>query len=208
MSSEAGAHAEGRGPAWAELSVERVLAAYGDGVRSLSRLGAKVVDWRVRTPCPDWTLLDLAGHVLSIARYHHRLLNAALAGRPLQDLPRGAALAVCNDLELRSLPEPAGPERFLAFEAVALRYGERLEEVDWSLPVGVWSGIGALSVGDHALTAVGEWHLHAWDTARSFGWDYRPDDPAVVAAGRRIWTSDPVAGDPWTASLVAAGRRP
>jgi hypothetical protein len=195
-------------PNWAGFPVQRVLRAHRDGVVSLSRLGAKVVDWRVRTPCSEWTLLDLGGHVLAVARYYHRLLNAALAGEPRTGLPRGAELATMNDLELRSLREPRGPERFLAFEAVATRYGERLAELDWSMTLGAWQGRGPVSLGDHALAAVGEWHIHAWDMARSFGWDYRPDDPDVVLAGQSVFAATTPEADVWTASLLAAGRRP
>jgi hypothetical protein len=193
---------------WAGYPVERVLRAYRDGVNSLGRLGSKVVDWRVRTPCHPWTLLDLGGHVLAIARYWHRVLNAALAGEPYTGLPGGAELATMNDLDLRALPERRGPERFLAFEAVATRYGERLAEVDWSAPLGEWQGFGALRIGDHTLAAVGEWHIHAWDVARSFGWEYRPDDPDVVLAGRRVLGAATTEPDPWSAALLAAGRRP
>jgi hypothetical protein len=193
---------------WSGFPIERVLAAYRDGVVSLSRLGAKVVDWRVRTPCPQWTLLDLSGHVLAIARYYHRLLNAALAGEPYTELPHGADLATMNDLDLRALPERHWPERFLAFEAVATRYGERLADADWSTVLGEWRDRGPLSIGDHTLAAVGEWHIHAWDVARSFGWQYQPDDPDVVLAGRHVIAAVPREADPWPASLLAAGRRP
>lgn len=192
---------------------DRILTAYRAGVGAVSRLGAKVIDWRVRTPCAGWTLLDLAGHVLSAARYYHRLLNAALDGNPLEGLPRGEALAVMNDLDLRTLAEADGPERFLAYEAVAGRYGERLAEVDWDLTIGTWSGLGPRTVGQHALAAVEEWHVHAWDISRAYGWDYRPDDPAVVAAGQIAFpTTRPArrrpSGDLWHDALLAAGRRP
>jgi Mycothiol maleylpyruvate isomerase N-terminal domain len=194
-------------PTWAGFPLPRVLAAQRDGVVSLSRLGAKVVDWQVQTPCADWTLLDLGGHVLTIARYYHRLLNAALGGEPRTGLPHGAQLATTNDLELRSLRERRGPERFLAFEAIATRYGERLADLDWSMTLGVWEGIGPMSVGDHALAAAAEWHIHAWDVARAFGWDYRPDDPDVVLAGQRVFAAATREADVWTAALLAAGRR-
>ena len=37
-----------------------------------------------------------------------------------------------------------------------------------------------------AGAACAEWHLHAWDLARSLGKDYRPADPELVltASGR------------------------
>jgi hypothetical protein len=208
MSFAAHDHSDDPHSTWAGFPVERVLTAYRDGVVSLGRLGAKVADWRVQTPCSPWTLLDLGGHVLAVARYYHRLLNAALSGDPTTGLPLGAALATMNDLDLRALPERHGPERFLAFEAVAARYGERLADADWSQPLGDWQGSGPRPIGDHTLAAVGEWHIHAWDVARSFGWDYRPDDPEVILAGRRVFGAVPDGADPWTAALRAAGRRP
>ena len=36
-----------------------------------------------------------------------------------------------------------------------------------------------------AGAACAEWHLHAWDLARSLGQDYRPADPGLVLAGWR-----------------------
>jgi hypothetical protein len=187
---------------------DRVLGAYGRGVANVTHLAAKTIDWGVGTPAPAWTLLDLAGHVLSIARYFHRLLNAALAGEAMTGLPTGEALDRFNAVELSGVGELSGPERVLAFDAVARRYGERLAEVDWSLTLGVWEPRGPLTVAQHTLLAVGEWELHAWDVARSFGWDHRPDDPEVVAAGCRLLGDVLPAGDPWSAALRASGRRP
>lgn len=192
------------------LPPERVLAAYHDGVRSLGHLAAKTIDWSVPTPCAGWTLLDLAGHVLCIARYYHRLLNAAADRAPLDRLPRGESLAGFNAAELVALGPMPGDQRVVAFDAVARRYGERLEEVDWETTLGFWEQVGPLTVGQHALLAVGEWHLHAWDVARSFRWDYRPDDPEVVAAGQWLLPASGRRpdGDPWEAALAASGRRP
>jgi hypothetical protein len=67
-----------------------------------------------------------------------------------------------------------------------------------------------------AGVAGAEWHLHAWDLARSLGKDYRPAQPELVLTGWRdgspqLW---PVlaAGredeDPWHFLLVASGRDP
>jgi hypothetical protein len=196
---------------------DRVLAAYRDGVRAFGHLAAKTVVWSIPTPCAGWTLLELSGHALCIARYFHRLLNAALDGHPLQQLPRGQALAELNAADLLALGPMLGPQRVIAFDAVAGRYGERLADVDWSITLGSWAGRGALTVGQHALLAAQEWQIHAWDVARSFGWDYRPDDPVAVAASRLIPANSAADGsgqrrwldhdDPWEAALLAAGRR-
>jgi uncharacterized protein (TIGR03083 family) len=167
----------------ADLPQDRVLASYHDGVKAFAHLAAKTTDWAVPTPCAGWTLLELSGHALCIARYFHRLLNAASSGRPERDLPTGSALAEFNAAELVALGPMPGSERVIAFHAVADRYGERLAEVDWSAPLGYWQGLGELTVGEHTLLATNEWHIHAWDVARSFGWDYRPDDPEVPYAG-------------------------
>jgi hypothetical protein len=76
-------------------------------------------------------------------------------------------------------------------------------------------------VGAMAGAACAEWHLHAWDLARSLGKDYRPADPELVLAAWRggtpqlwptqLWpalTAGPDSDDPWFALLVASGRDP
>ena len=66
-----------------------------------------------------------------------------------------------------------------------------------------------------AGAACAEWHLHAWDLARSLGKDYRPADPELVLTGWRAgmpqlwpvltgWDGD----DPWYFLLIASGRDP
>ena len=64
-----------------------------------------------------------------------------------------------------------------------------------------------------AGAACAEWHLHAWDLARSLGKDYRPADPGLVLAAWRGgmpqlwpeltgWDGD----DPWHYLLTASDR--
>jgi len=72
-----------------------------------------------------------------------------------------------------------------------------------------------VTVGAMAGGACAEWHLHAWDLARSLGKDYRPADPELVLAGWRAGTSQswPVlkeqdGDDPWGFLLTASGRDP
>lgn len=91
--------------------------------------------------------------------------------------------------------------------ATARHYRHRLAGVQWDLVLGIWDGVGALSVGQHTGLAVGEWHLHAWDLAQVGAQEHRPCDPEVIAAGRQALPKPLPAGDPWTATLRWAGRR-
>jgi len=111
------------------MKVDRggVLAAYVDGVRAVEAAAAHVRDWSASTPCAGWRAVDLAGHVLAIARYYHRLLDAAEAGTPLRGLPRGAALQAMNVRDLDSLAPSPGPHRIKAFVELADDYGRRLD---------------------------------------------------------------------------------
>jgi len=71
-------------------------------------------------------------------------------------------------------------------------------------------------VGAMAGAACAEWHLHAWDLARSLGKDYRPADPELVLAAWRggtpqLWPgvdAEPDGDDPWSFLLLASGRDP
>lgn len=184
----------------------RMLAAYDEGVRAIDSASAAVVDWYASTPCEAWRCADLAGHVLCIARYYHRLLDAARTGRPLSGLPSGETLAQMNARDLADLPASAGPERIGEFVQIAAAYSDRLRDVDWEASVGDWAGIGALTIAQHSLLAVGEWHIHAWDFARAVGGDHRPADPELLLAGRRVLPGTPTDADPWSATLQWAGR--
>jgi hypothetical protein len=190
----------------------RVLASYQDALDCFRRVApaasASASEWTSPTPCGHWTLHDLAGHVLAIVRYWHRLLDAATAGRPLASLPRGDDLAAMNAADLAALPEHGGEERLGSFLDLAAAHQERIAEADWSLVLGTWSGLGPLTVGQHAGVAIGEWHVHVWDMARGLGADHRPRDAAMVAAGNRALPGADQPGDEWRAVLLRYGRDP
>jgi uncharacterized protein (TIGR03083 family) len=185
----------------------RTQAAHDAAVEALVARAAATSDWEARTPCGGWTAADVAGHVVCIARYYHRLLDAATEGRPLVDLPRGDALSAMNARELAAL-DGTGRDHAEAYAERARAYGARLATVDWDLVLGVWDGVGPLTVAQHTGLAVGEWELHAWDLARAAGDDHRPADPAVAAAARAVLPAPPVDGEPWTGLLRWAGRDP
>jgi hypothetical protein len=190
------------------LDPTEVLAAYLEGVNGVDRAAVVVEDWEMASPCGQWRAVDLAGHLLAIARYYHRLLDAAAAGSPLVDLPRGRQLAAMNAEDLVRLTDGDGPERARRFVAAAREYASRLGRIDWTLTLGTWSGLGDLSIGEHTAVAVGEWHVHAWDIARSAGLDHRPNDPLTIARGQAAVGRDIGPGEPWIALLRAYGRDP
>jgi len=184
----------------------RVLAAYDEGVKAIQGLSPAVADWNASTPCAAWRCVDLAGHVLCVARYYHRLLDAAVTGHPLSGLPRGEALAVMNGQDLIELPETSGPERIRDFGRTATAYRDRLRAQTGRRQSGPGVGIGRLTIAEHILLAVGEWHIHAWDLARAAGGDHQPADAEVVLAGLRILPGSLPDGEPWAAALQGAGR--
>jgi hypothetical protein len=205
-----------------------VVAAYLDGVAAVARVAAGITGsaftgagWAARSPCRLWTAADVAGHLRCVAGYHTRFRDDVLAGRRhLVDEHLGpggggvpalsAALARLNASTLAVLP-PAAPEAHLkVFAATATAYAERLPEV-WDTPAYRTSpGSGWVTLGQHAGAAVAEWHLHAWDLARSAGLDHRPDDPDLLAEIRLpALAHQPLPPGPaWDAILHASGRDP
>jgi hypothetical protein len=188
---------------------DAVLASYADGVAAIGSVTASLSDWGGATPCGSWTALDLAGHLVAIARYYHRLLDAAEAGNPIRGLPRGEALAAMNAEDLSGVTETDGQNRIAGFCDLAGGYGTRLRRAGWNEVLGAWTGIGEWTVAEHTGVAIGEWHVHAWDLARAAGGDHRPADPVIVALGQRangrIRESSDLA-DPWDAVLAGYGR--
>jgi uncharacterized protein (TIGR03083 family) len=187
---------------------QAVLTAYGTGITAIDHTAGDITDWRAATPCGVWNVGDLVGHLLAIVRYYHRLLDSALTGTPLADLPLGRHLAAMNAEDLVHLPESEGAERLQRFLELAADLLRRLQEVDWNLDLGTWAGLGVLTIGEHTGVAVGEWHVHAWDLSRAIGVDHRPGDALTVARGQRAVLRQVGPGDPWTEVLRGYGRDP
>jgi hypothetical protein len=201
-----------------------ILAAYRDGVTVICELAAQFTEatWLAATPCTEWRAADLAGHLRCVADDYHEYLDDAPASRlarlmatnaPAESLAR--KLARQNSAELAALPDVPGPEHIKAFAESARSYGRRLP-LSWDLPHHQYQGTDA-TVAAMAGAACAEWHLHAWDLARSLGKDYRPADPELVLAAWRaglpqLWPLPPEragdADDPWHFLLIASGRDP
>jgi hypothetical protein len=198
------------------------LAAYRDGVTVICELAAHFTDvsWLSATPCAEWRAVDVAGHLRCVADDYHEYLDDAPASRlarlmstnaPADSLAR--KLARQNAAELAALPDVSGPEHIMAFADSARSYGRRLTSC-WDLSHHTYRGTD-VTVGAMAGAACAEWHLHAWDLARSLGKDYRPPDPELVLTAWRAGTPElwPVltgwdGGDPWSFLLTASGRDP
>jgi Mycothiol maleylpyruvate isomerase N-terminal domain len=200
-----------------------ILAAYRDGVTVICELAAQFTDtaWLAATPCTEWRAVDLAGHLRCVADDYHEYLDDAPASRLARlmaaDMPAASLarkLARQNAAELAALPDVPGPEHIAAFAESARSYGRRLTE-SWDLPHHRYLG-NVVTVSAMAEAACAEWHLHAWDLARSLGKDYRPADPELVLAAWRgglpqLWPEFPARSDgddPWRLLLVASGRDP
>jgi hypothetical protein len=202
------------------VSRARILAAYRDGVTVICELAAQFDDarWLAATPCSEWRAVDLAGHLRCVADDYHEYLDDAPASRLARLMATGAPadslarkLARQNSAELAALPDATGPEHIAAFAESARSYGRRLP-LSWDLPHHRYRGTD-VTVGAMAGVACAEWHLHAWDLARSLGKDYRPADPELVLTAWRdgspqLLTAGPEGDDPWHFLLIASGRDP
>jgi hypothetical protein len=185
---------------------ERIEASYREALDAIARLSPGITEWDAPTPCGEWRLLDLSGHLLAIARYWLRLLDAAEAGHPCTELPRGRALGEMNARDLSGLADEDGVRRMHLFVDLAAEHLRRLETADWSITLGEWSGLGPLTLGQHSGVAIGEWHVHAWDMARALGADHRPGDAEIVAQGNRVVREISGDIDPWEAVLSGYAR--
>jgi hypothetical protein len=220
-----------------------VLAAYRDGVTVICELAAQFTEatWLAATPCSEWRAVDLAGHLRCVADDYHEYLDDAPASRLARllatDVPADSLarkLARQNSAELAALPDAPGAEHIAAFAESARAYGRRLAPA-WDLPHHSYRGT-EVTVAAMAGAACAEWHLHAWDLARSLGKDYRPAGPELVLAAWRggtpqLWPvrsaepsraepsraepsraepsrAEPGSDDPWYVLLVASGRDP
>jgi len=204
-------------------SPDQAMAAYHDGVTVICELAVQFTDesWLAPTPCGEWRASDLAGHLRCVADDYHEYLDDAPASRMARLMATGVhsdtlgrKLARQNAAELAALPDVSGTEHIAAFAESARSYGRRLS-ASWDLPHHRYRDT-EVTVGAMAGAACAEWHLHAWDLARSLGKDYRPADPELVLAGWRAGTpqlwpvlaAGPDGDDPWHFLLRASGRDP
>ncbi len=169
------------------------LTAFHDGVTVICQLSALFSDagWFAPSPCPEWRVTDLAGHLRCVADDFHEYLDDAPASRLARLMATGVhpdtlarKLARQNAAELAALPDASGPDHVEAFASSARSYAGRLLPI-WDLPHHQYRDV-LVTVGEMAGAACAEWHLHAWDLAQALGMDYRPADPEILLSG---WTA-------------------
>lgn len=194
---------------------QRVLESYQDGVAAIRTLAADVSDWSAPTPCDDWSLIDLAGHLRCVAENYLEYLQDAPDSRLAKLFAREVPSAVLirqqarqNAAELAVLPNEPGSERIMSFTVSAGAYADLMPEM-WYRTHLIYRGT-KYTVGDHAGAACVEWHLHAWDLARALGREYRPLDPEVLVSAWHWGVPHlPLGeGDPWQSVLRSSGRSP
>ncbi|MCP2341808.1 maleylpyruvate isomerase N-terminal domain-containing protein [Actinomadura rupiterrae] len=200
---------------------ERVLECYQAGVRAIRDLAARVTDWTAPTPCTEWQVMDLAGHLRCVAESYLEYLQDSPDSRLAKLFAQDAAAAVLirqqarqNAAELAVLPPEPGGGRITAFTVSAGAYADLMPDM-WDRTHLVYRGT-KYTVGDHAGAACVEWHLHAWDLARAVGADYRPQDPELLVSAWH-WgvphlplsaVREAGRGDAWEAVLRSSGRSP
>ena len=166
------------------------LAAYRDGVTVICELAARFTDaqWEAAAPYGDWRAADIAGQLRCMADDYHEYLDDAPDSRLARLMGTGFPAATLarkqarqDAAELAELPDVPAPEHIAAFAASARSYAARVGPL-WDQPHHHYRGT-TVTVGEMAGVACGEWHVHAWDLARSLGVDYRPADPELVFEG-------------------------
>ena len=124
------------------------LAAFHDGVTIICEISAQFEDagWAAPSPCPEWRVVDLAGHLRCVADDFHEYLDDAPASRLARLMARGAhpdtlarKLARQNAAELAALPDGPGEEHIDAFMESARAYGRRVYPV-WDQPHHAYRG--------------------------------------------------------------------
>jgi uncharacterized protein (TIGR03083 family) len=167
------------------------LVVYHAGVTVICELASQFTDeaaWGAPTPCPEWRAGDLAAHVRCVADDYHEYLDDAPVSRLARLLASSAGpeslarkLARQNAAELAALADGTGSEHIAAFAGSARAYAQRVAPI-WDLPHHRYRDT-MVTVGGMLGAACAEWHLHAWDLARSLGKDYQPANPEMLVAG-------------------------
>ena len=200
---------------------EEVLRLYDEGVDAFAGVAGELTaaGWE-RPACGTWSAIVVTRHVAAVAGWYEDWLDRAERGDAAPPF-RAADLARENELALVPLSATDGPAALELFVERARVYRERLPEA-WDSPYGYPRG--TVTAGLHAGVAATEWHLHAWDLARSGGSSHQPSDPETLyrAAGACLARAQgglkgriaevlvPVGArlSPWEALLRRSGREP
>jgi uncharacterized protein (TIGR03086 family) len=142
-------------------ALERATVRYAEALALVS-----ATDWESPSTCSDWTVRDLADHVVG----GNRFAAALLAGRSTKDAYASAFQGGFDD-----------PHRQFDVSAAAQLNAFTACSLDELLP----HPVGELSARSFLGFRVGDLLLHGWDLARSIGRDVELDDELVV----EVWNS-------------------
>jgi hypothetical protein len=198
-----------------------VLRLYDEGVDAFARFAGGMTgdDWD-RRACGEWSAVVVTRHVATVAGWYHEWLDRAEDGDATPPF-LARELAARNELALAAHGETSGPAALELFVTRAKAYRERLPAA-WDRPYGYPRG--TVTAGLHAAVAACEWHLHAWDLARSARSGHRPLDPDALYRGTGACLAEAQGGlrgriatllvpvgarlSPWEALLRRSGRAP
>lgn len=193
--------------------VDLLAAAIARLDATMLRAALTMPDLHLPTPCADWDLGDLLGHLEAIAGSYVLWVSACVGGRT-QRLRSGDDLAAWNATMVLRVPRrelsTARPRwHELASDHLALvrafpdGHGLQLSNGDH------------LTFGEHASVAAIEWYLHEWDLTFAIGAHAAPD---VTLAAQLVDAWDrhltgllgraDGSTDPHDALLLASGRAP
>lgn len=135
----------------------RALDAFGDLLR-----GVRAEQWSAPTPCTDWSVRDLANHVLG----ENRWMPPLMAGRTVAEVGDALEGDLVGDDPGRAWDEAATEALAAVREPGALERTVHLSFGDFS---------GRFYVGQVLSDHV----IHSWDLARAVGADERLDPELV-----------------------------
>ena len=130
--------------------------------RRVAGVGAD--DWHRPTPCADWDVRALVGHVVDENRWAPPLLG----GRTIAD--------VGDELS----GDPLGDDPKGAWEASAAAAGKAVARPG-ALEVTTHLSFGDVPGAEYVMQLTADLLVHAWDLARATGGDERLDDDVVAA---------------------------
>jgi hypothetical protein len=185
---------------------EAVASLYRDGVNAIVATTDAFDDaaW-VRPACGKWNAADTARHLLGVASWYDAWLDRAIAGDTSAPFAE-SAIDQRNDQEIAELQGVSGPIAIAKFEQAANDYVQRAI-ARWDLPFTY--PFGVVTVGLHLGVAATEWHLHAFDLARSASQNYSPNNPEALflAAGACVAQTKPAFQRAALRKLVSLGAR-
>ena len=129
--------------------------------------------WDGHTPCSDWTVRDLVGHVTSENLWTVPLL----AGRTIEQVGTALDGDVLGDQPVRAFDDAASAAR------------RAVEDLD-SLDEVVHLSMGDTAAREYLWQLFADHVVHGWDLAVAIGGDARLDDELVEACGQWFTTME------------------